>query len=203
MSFKPHLLGIIPLPVLCMQSSNESQPWTAVATPENTVSITSSKNTYVGFRNQKSFRFLGLRYADTPRRWTYSTPYSPTAQTLNATAYGPKCPQYGSGDEDCLFLNIQTPYLPKQGSKKNLRPVLFWIHGGGFVTGDSSDAGTDGGNLASREDVVTVTINYRLGSFGFLAVPGTKVTGNYGIQDQINALEVSKAWLHLFVGTDS
>jgi hypothetical protein len=191
MSFKPLSSSNNPLPALCTQSSNESQPGTSKATPQNLVPITSSENTYVGFRNQKSFRFLGIRYADTPRRWTYSTAYSGKGQTLNATAYGPECPQSGTGNEDCLFLNIQTPYLPKQGSTKNLRPVLFWIHGGGFVTGDSSDPGTDGGNLASREDIVTVTINYRLATLGFLAIPGTKITGNFGIADQINALEVS------------
>jgi carboxylesterase type B len=50
---------------------------------------------------------------------------------------------------------------------------------------------SDGDNLASREDIVVVTINYRLGAFGFLAVPGTNIRGNFGIADQINALEVS------------
>lgn len=193
MNFRSLLLNKLPFPAICTQSSNQSQPATAAATTNNKVAITSSRNTYIGFRNQKSFRFLGIRYADNPKRWTYSKPFSPTGRTLNATVYGPQCPQYGSGNEDCLFLNIQTPYIPKQGSAKHLRPVLFWIHGGGFVTGDSSDAQTDGGNLASREDIVTVTMNYRLGTLGFLAIPGTNITGNYGIADQINALEVSKS----------
>lgn len=190
LSVKPYPLSIIPLPVICSQSSQQSTPATSTASPNNLLSIASGSNTYVGFRNQKSFRFLGIRYADTPKRWTYSKPYSPTGQTLNATSYAPKCPQFGSGDEDCLFLNIQTPYLPKAGSKKNLRPVVFWIHGGGYVGGSNSDSQTDGGNLASREDVVTVQITYRLGNFGFLAIPGTSIKGNFGIADQVNALEV-------------
>lgn len=87
----------------------------------------------------------------------------------------------------CFFLNIQTPYIPARGSKENLRPVHFWIHGGGFTGG--SGAGYNGDQLASREDVVTVTINYRLTTYGFLAVPGTDAKGNYGIGDQITALK--------------
>jgi carboxylesterase type B len=118
--------------------------------------------------------------------------YSPTGQTINATNYGPKCPQYGAGAESCLYLNIQTPYLPKQGSTAALRPVFFWIHGGGFTSGSAADDGTDGGNLASREDIVVVQIQYRLSTLGFLAIPGTDIAGNYGIADQINALEVSE-----------
>ncbi|KFZ08225.1 hypothetical protein V502_09478 [Pseudogymnoascus sp. VKM F-4520 (FW-2644)] len=179
----------IKLPVLCTQSSQQGQPGNALATTSNQVTIASTGNTYVGYRNQKSFRFLGIPYADTPERFVHSVPYSKTKQTLNATVYAPQCPQYGAGAESCLFLNVQTPYLPKQGSKKGLRPVLFWIHGGGFVTGSAADAGTDGGNLASREDIVVVQIQYRLNTLGFLAIPGTTVTGNYGIADQINALQ--------------
>lgn len=67
---------------------------------------------------------------------------------------------------------------------------MFWIHGGGFTGGSGADSGSDGGNLASREDIVVVNINYRLSTLGFLAIPGTNVTGNYGIADQINALDV-------------
>jgi len=97
-------------------------------------------------------------------------------------------------------LNIQTPYIPAQGKKQDLRPgkmitttfdfmlhdtyvlceVLFWIHGGGFTGGVGSDPGSDGQQLASREDVVVVTFNYRLSTYGFLAVPGV-LPGNYGM----------------------
>jgi hypothetical protein len=180
----------LPLPVLCTQSSKQSQPGTAVATASNQLAVAAGGNNYVGFRNLKSFRFLGIRYADTPARFEYSRPYSGKNQTLQATSYGPQCAQGGSGSEDCLFLNIQTPFVPKPGSKKALRPVMFWIHGGGFTGGTGADAGSDGGNLAAREDLVVVNINYRLSTLGFFAVPGTNITGNYGIQDQINALDV-------------
>ena len=182
--------GDAQLPVLCTQSSNQNSASSAVATTSNRISVASTGNTFVGFRNQKSFRFLGIRYADPPQRFTYSTPYSPTGQTIDATKYGSECAQTGTGSEDCLFLNIQTPYIPKAGSTDNLRPVQFWIHGGGFTGGTGADPGSDGGQLASREDIVTVTINYRLSTLGFLAIPGTNITGNFGIGDQINALQV-------------
>jgi carboxylesterase type B len=177
------------LPVLCSQSSNASQPPNSTATADNTISVAAAGNTYVGYRNQKSFRFLGIRYANPPARFAYSTLYSKTGLTVNATAYGSQCLQVGSGgSEDCLFLNIQTPYIPKAGSTQNLRPVYFWIHGGGFTGGTGADPGTDGGNLASREDIVVVQTNYRLSTLGFLAIPGTNIKGNMGIGDQINAL---------------
>ena len=185
------------LPVLCTQSSNQSQPGTALATASNEVTVASNGNNYVGFRNQKSFRFLGIPFAEPPARFEYSIPYTGKGQTLKSTTHGAQCPQGTSGSENCLFLNIQTPYLPKVDGKKDLRPVMFWIHGGGFVNGVGSDAGSDGGNLASREDIVVVTINYRLGSLGFLAIPGTNITGNYGIADQITALEASEHLINI------
>lgn len=191
-TFQAYPAGYPALPVLCTQSSSQDQPTNSYPTPKNQVSIASTGNTYVGYRNQKSFRFLGIPYANPPQRWEYSTLYSPTGQTINASNYGPECPQYGNGAEFCLYLNIQTPYLPKQGSTADLRPVFFWIHGGGFTSGSAADPGTDGGNLASREDIVVVQIQYRLSTLGFLAIPGTEITGNYGIADQINALEVNK-----------
>jgi carboxylesterase type B len=176
------------LPVLCTQSANNGS---SNAGPVNgsEISVAAASNTFVGYRNQKSFRFLGIPYADTPKRFTYSSVYSKKGQTIQATAYGSQCAQGGSGSEDCLFLNIQTPYIPKAGSKSKLRPVLFWIHGGGFTGGTGSDQSSDGGDLASKEDLVVVTINYRLSTLGFLAIPGTDIKGNYGIADQITALD--------------
>jgi carboxylesterase type B len=110
----------------------------ATATPQSYVTVSSNKNTFIGYRNQKSFRFSGIPFADQPDRFEYSSLYSKTGQVLNATAYGPKCLQPGAttaiASEDCLVLNVQTPYIPKNGDKKDLRPVLFWIHGGGFVS---------------------------------------------------------------------
>ncbi|KXT00094.1 hypothetical protein AC578_5780 [Pseudocercospora eumusae] len=178
------------LPVLCTQSSLQNGP-DANATVNGQIALLSGGNKYIGFRNQKSFRFQGIPYADSPERFQYSTVYSAKGKTINATSYGAACTQsYDSeSSEDCLFLNIQTPYIPREGSKAGLKPVLFSIHGGGFVGGNGKGTnGQDGGNFASREDIVSVEINYRLSTLGFLAIPGTEVKGNFGIGDQITAL---------------
>lgn len=199
LSFSSHTSSQRALPVLCTQSANNGAS-SATAVDGSQVTVASGGNTFVGYRNQKSFRFLGIPYADTPQRWKYSSLYSKKGQTIQATAYGSQCAQGGSGSEDCLFLNIQTPYIPKAGSKKNLRPVMFWIHGGGFTGGSGADALSDGGNLASREDIVVVNINYRLSTLGFLAIPGTDISGNFGIADQITALDWTIANIASFGG---
>lgn len=181
------------LPILCTQSSIQNGADDAQATSSNEIRISSAGNTYVGFRNQRSFRFLGIPYANPFQRFEYSTVYNATGQNINATEYGLDCSQAGddTSSEDCLFLNIQTPYIPRVGSTERLRPVMFSIHGGGFTGGNGgADSGLDGGNMASREDIVSVQLNYRLSTIGFFAVPGTDIKGNYGIGDQITALEV-------------
>ncbi|KAK3678835.1 hypothetical protein LTR78_001288 [Recurvomyces mirabilis] len=189
LEFKPKPYGNPCLPVLCTQSANASQPTGANATAQNEITIPAGSNTFRGYRNLKSWRFSGMPYADPPKRWQYSTVYSGKGQALDATTFGSQCAQVGGGSENCLFVNVQTPYLPKAGSKQHLKPVYFWIHGGGFNNGVGSSAGTDGGNLASREDIVVVSINYRLNTAGFFAVPGTNIMGNYGIADQQTALQ--------------
>ena len=92
------------------------------------------------------------------------------------------------GDEDCLFLNI---WVPKNASINNLLPVLLFVHGGAFVFGAGSYF--DGKKLASEQNVVVVTINYRLGPFGFFILPNNNEgsnlkdgtgSGNMGILDQ-------------------
>ena len=93
-------------------------------------------------------------------------------------------------DEDCLYLNIWTPDV---STDKKL-PVAFYIHGGAFLNGFGSEIEFDGEAFA-RRGVILVTINYRLGAFGFFAHPGLKqedpdgCCGNYGIYDQIAALQ--------------
>jgi para-nitrobenzyl esterase len=100
--------------------------------------------------------------------------------------------------EDCLNLNVWTPALDEKR-----RPVMVWIHGGGFTTGAGSEPICDGQALVSR-DVVLVTINYRLGPLGFLCAPGfaegDEPYTNFGILDQIAALEWVKAEIASFGG---
>lgn len=149
-----------------------------------------------------SFRFLGIRYAPEPKRFTYSTPYVGAGNNVSATSYGSQCIQSGAdGSEDCLFLNIWTPYLPAgRKTPKTLKPVMFWIHGGAFTGGTGNDPTFDGGNIASRGDVVMVAINYRLGSLGFLALDDGVTNGNYGLADMIIALDWVRNNIHNFGG---
>jgi para-nitrobenzyl esterase len=85
-------------------------------------------------------------------------------------------------DEDCLYLNVTAP----AGGKD--RPVLFWVHGGGFEMGHGTDQAGDGAAFARTHGLVVVTFNYRLGALGFLDVEGERPTGALGLHDQIAAL---------------
>lgn len=139
--------------------------------------------------------FDGIPYAAPPvgsLRFEPAAPALPWPGVRDATRPPPRCQQDVRGDlelgrrtsEDCLTLNVWTP--PPSGEK---RPVMVWIHGGGFVNG--SGGIYDSRWLASRGDIVVVTINYRLGALGFLAHPSlgaASAVGNYGLTDQQAAL---------------
>ncbi|NEB03494.1 carboxylesterase family protein [Streptomyces sp. SID13726] len=84
--------------------------------------------------------------------------------------------------EDCLFVNVTAP------AGASDRPVLVWIHGGGYQIGHGSDMAGDGATFARTHGIVVVTFNYRLGAFGFLSVEGEEPTGALGLHDQIAAL---------------
>jgi para-nitrobenzyl esterase len=142
--------------------------------------------------------FLGIPYAAPPTgnlRWKPPIDPQNWGDTLATLTYGPSCPQVskdnGPTNEDCLYLNVFTSStnFNESGAKK---PIMFWIHGGGFLGG--SARGYDGRVLA-RKGVVVVTINYRLGPFGYLCHPAleassaNKGAGNYGLLDQIAALK--------------
>uniref|UniRef100_A0A1B6M5T7 Carboxylic ester hydrolase n=1 Tax=Graphocephala atropunctata TaxID=36148 RepID=A0A1B6M5T7_9HEMI len=97
--------------------------------------------------------------------------------------------QLASGDEDCLYLNVFTNEIPKQS--KHQRPVLFSIHGGGFVGGSGNFKG-NGPDYLLYGEVVIVSFNYRCGAFGFLSLENEEVPGNAGLKDQTLALK----WVH-------
>ncbi|KAI1175534.1 carboxylesterase family protein [Nemania sp. FL0916] len=175
----------VKLPVLCTQTQPGNDVGGFAAPPPSALVSVESGNIYHGFRNKKGFWFAGIRYAEFPGRFKHSSLYTGNGSVVPAQLAGSECLQYGSGSEDCFFLNIETPYIPKAGAKENLRPVVFWIHGGGFTGGQGVG---NGGQFATREDIVTVTINYRLSTYGFMAVPG-HLNGNYGLGDQITALD--------------
>ncbi|KLJ00087.1 carboxylesterase/lipase family protein [Luteimonas sp. FCS-9] len=138
--------------------------------------------------------FRGVRYgADTaPRRFMPAAPAPAWRGVHDALDYGASAPQRGGdgpGSEDCLFLNVWTPGL-RDGAR---RPVLVYIHGGGFTTGSGSDPLYDGGPLCRRGDVVVVTLNHRLNAFGYLALrdlggPALAQSGNVGQLDLVQAL---------------
>lgn len=146
--------------------------------------------------------FRGIRFAAPPtrdRRLRPPQPPEPWAGIRAATAFGPWAPQLPpaspltgemTGDiaEDCLALNVWTP-----GPATGPRPVMVWVHGGGFTGGSGGMPLYSGSRLAARGDVVVVTINYRLGILGFLAHPDltdeeTGAAGNWGLLDQVAAL---------------
>ena len=154
--------------------------------------------------------FLGLPYAAPPTgnlRWRPPQPPAHWPGVRDATSFAPSCPQNpalnpflpsGPPSEDCLYLNVYTPTLRHNAS----RPVLVWIHGGGFT----EDAGRNYDPAALAADgVVAVTINYRLGALGFLAHPALASrpggpAGNYGLMDQQAALRWVKANIGRFGG---
>jgi carboxylesterase type B len=121
-------------------------------------------------------------------RWRDPQPVAAWRGVRDATAPSPVCAQNsqlgqpGSQTEDCLYLNVTTPAGPAKR-----RPVMVWIHGGGFTAGAASQY--DARWLATKNDAVVVTVNYRLGVFGFFGYPGLPGSGAYGLADQQAALK--------------
>ncbi len=119
--------------------------------------------------------FLGIPYARPPlgaQRWREALPPEPTDGIVDASAFGPSCRQLRDEneeaslkrqDEDCLSVNVWTRRV--DGPPK---PVMLWIHGGANVSGGTADPMYDGHHFVRDNDVVLVSINYRLGPFGFL-----------------------------------
>lgn len=101
--------------------------------------------------------------------------------------------------EDCLYLNVWTPVLETGGR----RPVMVWIHGGGNTVGAGSQPRVNGEHLARVGDVVVVTVNYRLGAFGFLHAPELGATGNEALLDQVAALKWVRSEIGAFGGDPS
>jgi len=164
--------------------------------------------------------FLGVPYAAPPignLRWRGPQAVAAWGGVRKADKYGNVCMQnalkpgsfyqvefYEKPEpvsEDCLYLNVWTA----ASSAQEERPVMFWIHGGGYVEGSGSLPSFNGENLA-RKGVVVVTINYRLGVFGFLAHPELSkespyhTSGNYGMLDQLQALRWVKQNIRQFGG---
>lgn len=152
--------------------------------------------------------YKGIPFAAPPvgdLRWKAPQPAPKWDGVKNCFEYGLSAPQTRltkeKMSEDCLFLNVWTT----NQNKKKKQPVMVWIHGGGLNGGSGNMGGLDGSNIA-KEGVVYVTINYRLGPWGFLAHPELSaesengVSGNYGFLDQIAALKWVKNNIAAFGG---
>ncbi len=158
--------------------------------------------------------FLGLPYAMPPTgrlRWTAPQPAARWSGVRDATQFGARCEQYflwkdylfndAGPSEDCLYLNVYTPATARPGSKL---PVMLWIHGGGFVAGAGSEPRYTNPALVGK-NVIVITMNYRLGVFGFLAsqdlvADGHGHAGNYGLMDMAAALRWAQANIASFGG---
>ena len=164
--------------------------------------------------------FQGIPYAAPPigdLRWKPPVPAKPWKGELDATKYGHHCAQNhvfddmifqdaatpeDKGSEDCLTLNVYAP-----ANAKGKLPVMFWIHGGGYSGGGSSEP-RHNGDFMPLKGVILVTINYRLGNFGFLALPELAAeqggaSGNYGLMDMVAALQWVKQNIGDFGGDPS
>nr|XP_056722796.1 cholinesterase-like [Euleptes europaea] len=176
----------------------------AASDEDDTVVVTSSgpikgKRLQVGSGSVTAY--LGVPYAEPPLgklRFQKPLPHQPWSQVLEATSFGNSCSQFLLHDfpdasvwavnpplsEDCLFLNIWMPH-PRPSAPL---PVLVWIHGGGYCTGASSLDLYNGASLAAEENLIVISLNYRLGALGFLSLPPS-APGNVGLLDQQLALK--------------
>ncbi|MDT9664905.1 carboxylesterase family protein [Rhodococcus qingshengii] len=167
--------------------------------------VSTTLGTVEGSATGTSNEFLGIPYAAAPTgdlRWQPPVPAKSWEGVREATEFGPRCAQAsGNGgqsvdNEDCLNLNVFTP----AAASSSVLPVMFWIHGGGFTSGSGSQH--DGSALAEINNMVVVSINYRLGFLGFLDVPGMSEGGerNFGLLDQQAAMRWTQDNIAAFGG---
>lgn len=165
--------------------------------------------TFVGLSTATGRQFYGVPYAQAPMgalRWAPPKSLPASSKRIMVQQFGSDCvqpvqsnndPHPGiemRGSEDCLFLNIYSPL-----SKTKHKPVMVWIHGGAFIFGSGRE--TDPHLLAEKNDIIAVTLNYRLGALGFLSHPALgQASGNFGILDQQMALRWVKRNIAAFGG---
>lgn len=169
------------LPTLCTQSAQLSPANSTLADNSARWQVQQAVGVgngtiMTGYRDYHTWKFRGIRYTSAPQRFTYSTVPLLETGVVNATLAGADCSQpigevTAGSSEDCLFMNIWTTQLPPMAAAPGpqaLKPVMVYFYGGGLTTGSGKNPNTDGTNLASRGDVVVVSVNYRVGILGFL-----------------------------------
>ncbi len=183
---------------------NAAQRGTSIRRAVDTVHLAQGK--VRGWRVGQTVAYRSIPYAEAPigaRRFLPPGPAPSWDGIRDGHRFAPEGPQQGNAfwmpfgprrsviHEDCLYLNVSVLAEAKPG-----RPVLVWIHGGGFVDGSGSRQPFDPSLLVGAHDVIVVTINYRLGALGWLRLAhlpgGEQITGNVGLLDQIAALK----WVH-------
>lgn len=182
-------------------------PNVILAADESTeVEITGGKIS--GGLDEGIYTYLGVPYAEAKEWFVPASQVEPWEGVREYKEYGSMSPQssfFGSDGQDnnCQNLNIWTPALNDGGK----RPVMVWLHGGGFSTGTANQTETDGRNLAQEEDVVVVSVNHRLGVAGYLNLStyGEKYqySGNVGMMDVIDALQWIQDNIEVFGGDAS
>ena len=165
--------------------------------PGTNIEVETEYGTLIGKEDEGLKKFLGIPYAQLPRgklRWQAPQPHPGWRGAREAFYQAQACVQGGSptgalgSQEDCLYLNVWAP------STKGPHPVMLWVHGGGFMIGSSNEMQYDRAYLAKNQNVVVVSMNYRLSFLGFLSLPQFentpphKVNGNQGLLDQLEAL---------------
>ncbi|NKB98067.1 MAG: carboxylesterase family protein [Pseudomonadales bacterium] len=204
-------LAVIAIALSACQESTTTAPPAAEATSASTDSAEQSPiaNTQFGpvrgFFDDGVTTFKGIRYGADTSTTRFVAPAAPSEWNVpaDALAFGPACPQATRGrlslfdswlpepdpgmSEDCLFLNVWTPSLDQAK-----RPVMVWLHGGGFTSGSGSSNAYDGVRLVNRGDIVVVSVNHRLNVFGYTHLDpyGDQYagSGNAGMLDLISAL---------------
>ncbi|MCQ2975536.1 MAG: carboxylesterase family protein [Bacteroidales bacterium] len=218
---KQLLMASLAVLTLASCQSNQEAPTCPGCKKSPVLTIEGGKIQGVGTQTENVFVFRGIPYAAPPigdLRWKEPQPVIPWKDTLICSKFGHPgyqavhypggyTTEWGYGDEspyseDCLYLNVWTPAAGKVDAKL---PVALWIHGGGYREGWGSEPEFDAQTWAEK-GVILVSINYRLGVFGFLAHPElsaespNKVSGNYGILDQIQSLKWIKNNIAQFGG---
>ncbi|XP_008552460.1 esterase E4 [Microplitis demolitor] len=161
--------------------------------PELSISLGKIKGSMMRTRlNKDIYAFRGLRYAESPvgkRRFEVAVPAKAWEGVFDASEEGPSCPRVGGQliQDDCLCLNVYTRKIPKSGENCAKYPVIVYFHPGGFY-GFSGQSYLFGPQYLLDEDVVLVTVNFRLGAIGFTATGDAEFPGNLGLKDQVQAL---------------